>query len=259
MAITKCGNGHIYDSDIYSSCPYCNNGANVEIDFGGTEAVSPEREKFFGGTKNVQGNTADIISGPAAGNPGRTEAASDPSFSRTVPFEQYPGAGAGGQTVYRKEGQGSARPVERKVPMPNGSNIGKTVVVNMNMQGIVPVVGWIVCIDGKMRGKSYNLYSKQNTVGRDIHSDVFIEGDNTISGHQANISYDERHNTFTLVPKTQTNTMYLNDEAIYESARLKNFDIIEMGSSKFVFVPFCGERFTWKNIGKQERLLYRPD
>ncbi len=248
MAITKCGNGHIYDSDIYSSCPYCNNGANVEIDFGGTEAVNSERGGTIGGTNPVVGDTVGDIFGAGSGNPGSTVPVSAPSFGRTVPAEQN--SGEAGGTVYRKEDirQGGSPQFERNTPMPNGSNIGKTVVVNMNMQGIVPVVGWIVCIDGKMRGKSYNLYSKQNIVGRDIHSDVFIEGDDTISGHQANISYDERHNTFTLVPKTETNTMYLNDEAIYESARLKDFDIIEMGSSKFVFVPFCGERFTWKNI-----------
>jgi hypothetical protein len=254
MAITKCGNGHIYDSDIYSSCPYCNNGGNGEINFGGTEAVDSdsltsggETEPAYFGSSGTPGGIAGNTVGNIVGN---TVPASGPSFGQTVPAEQR--FNGGGGTVYRKEepSQGNSPVFERNSAMPNGNNIGKTVVVNMNMQGIVPVVGWIVCIDGRMRGKSYNLYSKQNTVGRDIHSDVFIEGDDTISNHQANISYDERHNTFTLVPKTETNTMYLNDEAVYESAKLKEFDLIEMGSSKFVFVPFCSERLTWKSLNK---------
>ena len=33
MAQASCGKGHIYDSDIYDSCPYCDNGAS-SIDFG---------------------------------------------------------------------------------------------------------------------------------------------------------------------------------------------------------------------------------
>ena len=24
MAATECGHGHIYDSDLYAACPYCN-------------------------------------------------------------------------------------------------------------------------------------------------------------------------------------------------------------------------------------------
>lgn len=33
MALSECGNGHVYDSDQYASCPYCNGGGN-RIDFG---------------------------------------------------------------------------------------------------------------------------------------------------------------------------------------------------------------------------------
>lgn len=33
MAIIECGQGHLYDTDQYDVCPYCNGGGNV-IDFG---------------------------------------------------------------------------------------------------------------------------------------------------------------------------------------------------------------------------------
>ena len=35
MALQECGNGHLYDTDQYSSCPYCSDGSSV-IDFGGS-------------------------------------------------------------------------------------------------------------------------------------------------------------------------------------------------------------------------------
>ena len=44
MAATECGHGHIYDSDLYASCPYCNSAQQVitfpEAGGGRTETVS---------------------------------------------------------------------------------------------------------------------------------------------------------------------------------------------------------------------------
>ena len=36
MAIQECGNGHLYDTDQYASCPYCQGGGN-RINFGASE------------------------------------------------------------------------------------------------------------------------------------------------------------------------------------------------------------------------------
>lgn len=36
MAVQECGNGHLYDTDQYASCPYCQGGGN-RINFGGGE------------------------------------------------------------------------------------------------------------------------------------------------------------------------------------------------------------------------------
>lgn len=38
MALQQCENGHLYDTDQHSVCPYCSNGANV-INFGGGESA----------------------------------------------------------------------------------------------------------------------------------------------------------------------------------------------------------------------------
>ena len=36
MAVQECGNGHLYDTDQYASCPYCQGSVN-RINFGGAE------------------------------------------------------------------------------------------------------------------------------------------------------------------------------------------------------------------------------
>ena len=40
-----------------------------------------------------------------------------------------------------------------------------------------------------------------------------------------------------------------SDNAVYTPIVLKSYDVIEMGDSKFVFVPFCGESFMWEDDG----------
>ncbi|MDO5133338.1 MAG: FHA domain-containing protein [Eubacteriales bacterium] len=165
MTIAKCSNNHIYDSSIYSSCPYCMSNSGPE------------------------------------------------------------------------------KPVEMTPPVRNDRDDGKTKFVERPK-----VVGWLVCTGGTMEGKSYNLYSKQNTVGRAPLSDVHIEGDSTISDKHCLIAYDERHNRFTLVPKTETNLMSLNGEYVRKATRLSSFDRIEMGKSSFLFVALCGDQFTWKPV-----------
>ena len=47
MALTECANGHLYDTDLNNTCPYCNGGSNFinfstqsDSDFGKTVAPS---------------------------------------------------------------------------------------------------------------------------------------------------------------------------------------------------------------------------
>jgi hypothetical protein len=39
--------------------------------------------------------------------------------------------------------------------------------------------------------------------------------------------------------------VYLNDEEVTVPTELKPYDIIELGQTKLMFVPFCGEHFQW--------------
>lgn len=236
MSVTECANGHIYDPDIYSSCPYCNNGG-TEITFDSTTSAR--------------------------------RGAGYPDQNRTLPLDGMQRQGTlpldgaqrqGSIPLYRAQGQETIPLSHQGAPQSDpwqasalpdrdpgrNSNGRNTEIIGRRSSGIIPVAGWIVCLKGPVRGQSYTLYCKQNTIGRDRDRDVCIQGDNTISGHQANIAYDMKHNIFTIVPKTETNTMYLNDEPVYEATKLKAHDLIEMGRSIFVFIPFCGERYTWK-------------
>ena len=39
MALTECANGHLYDTDMYATCPYCNGGSNMITNIAGIGLV----------------------------------------------------------------------------------------------------------------------------------------------------------------------------------------------------------------------------
>ena len=197
MAIQECGNGHLYDTDQYASCPYCQGSVN-RINFDSSEV----------------GKT--VGAAPAA------------EVGATVAPSSY------------------AKKQDK-------SDTGKTVGVFQKKMSFEPVVGWLVCFEGPEKGKDYRIYGRNNTVGRSEKMDICIQGDATISReNHSRLAYDQKHNAFHLIPAESTNTIYLNDEPVYVPTKLKDYDVIEFGDCKLLFIPFCNERFTWQTGLKQD-------
>lgn len=40
--------------------------------------------------------------------------------------------------------------------------------------------------------------------------------------------------------------VYLNDEVVITAVILKEYDVIEMGKTKLIFMSFCEEKFKWE-------------
>ena len=113
--------------------------------------------------------------------------------------------------------------------------------------GIDPVVGWLVCIAGPDRGRDYRIHTERNRIGRAPTMDIAITGDQGISRDHpaAVVSYNPKRHTFLLIPGNSRGIVYLNDEELVAATELHPYDRIELGTTQLLFVPFCGERFTW--------------
>jgi pSer/pThr/pTyr-binding forkhead associated (FHA) protein len=112
--------------------------------------------------------------------------------------------------------------------------------------GIDPVVGWLVCIDGKEKGRDYRIHSDNNFIGRSEKMDICIRGDETISReNHAVISFDSRDKVYYFSPGDGRSIVRLNDKAIFSTSQLQANDTIEIGKTKLMFIPLCGERFEW--------------
>lgn len=115
--------------------------------------------------------------------------------------------------------------------------------------GFDPVVGWLVCTGGPDRGVAYQLHSGTNFIGSSEKMDVCISGDQMISRtNAASISYDDRNKEFFLERGDVRNQVYVNGAVVRQYVDLVIYDRIAIGSSELIFVPLCGEKFSWKEI-----------
>jgi len=117
-----------------------------------------------------------------------------------------------------------------------------------------PVVGWLVCIEGKHTGTSFCIQAGKNTIGRSSSNTVVLSRDNSVSREKhAIVVYEPKKRNFFIQPGDSSGLTYLNDEYITESTKLSERDIIETGSSKLMFVPLCSENFSWEDYLNKEK------
>lgn len=149
--------------------------------------------------------------------------------------------------------QVKSSPPEASVPLTRayGQNdrgeVGVTVAMVRKKIGIDPVVGWLVCVQGPEKGRDYRVRSERNGIGRGADMAISIAGDEAISReNHAFISFNPRKGTFRIAPGDGRGMTYLNGEEVDVPMPLEAYDRIELGQSELVFVPLCGERFSWE-------------
>lgn len=126
------------------------------------------------------------------------------------------------------------------------SDDGRTVALIQKEIGIDPVVGWLVCVEGKEKGRDYKIHSDNNYVGRSERMDICIRGDETISReNQAVITYDTNEKKYYFSPGDGRSIVRVNDKAIFQTVDLKAYDRLVIGKTGLLFIPLCGDNFEW--------------
>jgi hypothetical protein len=114
-----------------------------------------------------------------------------------------------------------------------------------------PVVAWLVIVGGPGIGSYRPIFEGNNTIGRSSSQRIPIDfGDETISSEeQAYIRYDSSARSFLFVPNlAKTNVVSLNNKRPTGAVELSQMDVITMGRTQLVFVPFCGADFDWAEL-----------
>ncbi len=109
-----------------------------------------------------------------------------------------------------------------------------------------PPTGWLVCTKGAHRGEAFACKSGRNRIGRNPSCNISLMNDTSITREpHAMIIYDPKDRKFYLQNGTGDGLVYRNGSLLFSHEELKAYDKVQMGTAEFVFVPLCGEQFTW--------------
>lgn len=120
-----------------------------------------------------------------------------------------------------------------------------------------PVVGWVVVVGGPGIGNYRPVFEGNNSVGRGSQNRIAIDfGDEAISSEeQAYIRYDSSDRSFLFVPNlAKTNVVSVNKKKPTGAVSLSQMDVIVMGRTQLVFVPFCGSDFDWSALSETTKV-----
>lgn len=153
--------------------------------------------------------------------------AEQPSFPKTMPLNA------------------PAEPAAEECPKQK-KEMSATVALNITDSGLNPVRGWLVVIDGVKKGLSFVIHSERNIIGRGADFDVNLSFDKAASKEgDAVITYDARKRRFYISPSAGKNNIYLNDSILLQPEEIKDYNILEVGETKFVFRSLCNGEFTY--------------
>lgn len=205
--IISCSQGHYYDANRYTSCPYCSSG-------GFSPTVDPFAEDIQEGTQ--YGSIGKTI--------GTTAEVEEGNFGDFNPTQAPPVKARVAETMSKTQFIDSSTPA--------GSP--------------VPVVGWLVAVEGPCRGTDYRIHTGYNYIGREA-GDICIHGDNTISAQKdANVTFVPQTKKFYIAHEQGKNVLLVNDmPVIGGSMELHNYDLVTIGTTKLIFVGLCSEKFSW--------------
>ena len=114
---------------------------------------------------------------------------------------------------------------------------------------VTEVVGWLVCIKGIYRGKSFELHYGANSVGRESVNDISLPREGLISARKHFIiSYEDRERNFYILPGNSGEFVYIKEKPVLEMSIINDRSVIECGSCAFMLIAFCDEEMTWENL-----------
>lgn len=222
--IIKCENGHFYDADKFASCPHC-------------KVTGQEEKKAKNSSKVEDLDTMVTVAKYLFGGSKRFRKTPDVSGNIEKPPKEH----------LEKEITPEMRQVQKMARRQQSKDDDQlTVRYQLPESGLEPVVGWLVCVTGKNRGKDYRLKAGFNRIGRNPSMDVVLEGDLSVSrDNHCSIVYDKKSNQTFVTPGNGTLT-YFKGEMVREAKQLCSGDEIDIGENKFVFIGFCEGERTWE-------------
>ena len=152
----------------------------------------------------------------------------------------------------RHEERRPAPPRERAAPAPPAAD-RTTVVPKASLVPGAPavryVVGWLLGINGSLKGESFAVRIGRNVIGRDSRSDIPVSDDQA-SSHHADLVFRLDEKRYILMDHNSTNGTFVNETEIEPRRDLAKHDVVRIGTHDFLFIPLEG--FSWDEQGNKK-------
>lgn len=163
----------------------------------------------------------------------------------------------------------AGNPPPQEAPASRPSTPGKTtVIIGGGSDASTPAasaeqtVGWLVVINGNGRGRDLRIPPGQSKIGRERGDIILNFGDTSISREKhAMLAYDPHENIFFIACGDGRNPTKVNGKMLMNTKVLNPFDRIRFGNTDLLFVPLCGDHFTWGQgrMGNQQPATPVPE
>lgn len=204
--IVKCENGHWYDAAVNRSCPHCKRNSE-KLGIRLDDIEEDDRTISIAEVDLSLGDELGAIIGSSIRNPGGFD------------MEDITSSVDSDKTI----------------------SFGFFDLVNIS-----PVVGWLICMTGTERGKDFRLHTEKNFVGRSTSMDVVLIDDKKIARDKhCSVQYDPKGNAFYVAPENG-NLTYMNDKVLDSPMLIQDGDLIKIGETELMFIPFCKEKRIWE-------------
>lgn len=239
MPMIMCSAGkHFYNPDLYEECPSCKEDGLVTDQPSRNDTNAGERTHVLGAGAKSQKTTEEQLP--------KTTATSAMHTPKTTVAPQEHSA--------NDELKAPIAPSAPAKPQQDNEGLKTRVVMGSDSSAsssdLLPVVGWLVIVEGPGRGRDFRLIQGENTIGRGDDMDVCLNfgdgSDDTVSREaHAIVVYDNFANEFFIERGNSRNLPLLNGATIRRDQNLNAGDVVQLGSTKLRFVTLCDVDFNW--------------
>ena len=217
--VRKCKSGHWYDPNLFSECPHCKKDSEkLKL------SLSDEEEDDRTVSMMDLDLSLDSQLGRMSGVPHGVAAES--------PMGPAPDISGFDFGIISSE--------------PTGDDEDKTISFwDFGASRLPAVTGWLVGQNGEEMGKDFRLHIGKNFIGRGINMDIVLEDKRVTREKHCSVTYDPKGNRF-FVSGEQGNTVYVNGALVEGMQELCDGDMLTVGETKLIFVPYCKEERTWE-------------
>jgi len=264
---TKCENGHFFNLSKFDCCPICGGRAVGITDIG--KSAKPSQYSRKSGLREMDKTERldDINSGgaPDSGKAGGIKWQFDkPKSERREPDDQkedkpVPNGNEDRKTTEKNteqtaqaSGTGSGESGLSQAVQSTGSGrfsaLPPTVAHHDFPEGAEPPTGWLVCTKGAHRGEAFACFKGRNKIGRNPDNRIIpIREESITRKSHAIITYEPVGRKFYLENGEGDKLVYHNGELLFSHTHkeLQAYDQVRLENAVFVFIPLCGERFSW--------------